>query len=79
MTIYCEVITDKGAKKGRMFYQKDFTEQDLINWVYRNCQGCSDIKITPGEEVRAIYADELNDISRIEVYTLENKETQDKE
>lgn len=64
-----KVITLSGSVVGNMCSFDDFTFENLITWVYRNCPGNILIKIE-NNEVSALYED------RIEIYYL--TETADK-
>lgn len=69
-TIYCSIYNvDTGkSQMGRMFEQEDTWGFDqLVAWVYRNCQNCSEIKIDAERTVIAIYDD------RWESYTFDQK------
>lgn len=65
--IICEIISNK-TKKGHMMYRKNFTFEDLIGWVYRNCTGCNKIEINPLVNVIAYFDD------RAEIYTMQTVE-----
>lgn len=65
MQVVCRVISLNKSQRGIMFNtEKDFTFEDLILWVYRNCPGDRVISIE-NNEVYAKYED------RIEVYSFE--------
>lgn len=63
--INCSITGYKTAK-GPMAYFKDFSFQDLINWVWRTCQGCDKIEIHPDVKIDVLFED------RVETYTLKD-------
>ena len=65
--IYGEFLSENNSS-GTIAYFKNFEFKDLINWVWRNCQGCDHIEIYPENRVVAIFED------RVETYKLNEKE-----
>lgn len=63
MEIECTILGYK-SNKGPMAYFKNFTFEDLVDWVWRTCQGCDQINIIPNVKIDAIFED------RVETYTL---------
>ena len=61
--IHGEIIADK-VTKGPMVYFKNYSFEELVGWVYRNCQGCNQIIVLPEVKVVAEFDD------RAEIYTL---------
>ena len=67
--IKCKILSTSGCKEGVMFNQKDFTFENLINWVHRNCPGADKVEIdNNSKNVSAIYDE------RYEIYSLEEKQ-----
>lgn len=64
----CKIITTDKTVKGIMYRKKNHTFADMVKWIYKNCSGCTDIKIDPEKEVQVIF-NEVNR-QRIEIYTL---------
>lgn len=65
--IFCEIVGET-TKTGPMAHFKEYEFIDMINWVWRNCQGCIKIEIIPDIKVIVAFED------RIEVYTLKEVE-----
>lgn len=62
--ILCEIITEN-RKKGHMMYRKNFTFNDLVGWVCRNCTGSQKIEVYLDKEVVAYFD------NRVEIYTMQ--------
>lgn len=65
-----EILGEKVQKAPIVHFHK-FNFDDMLNWVYRNCKGCLEIKIIPGIRIEVSFED------RIEIYTIEEVEIPD--
>lgn len=65
--VFCKIITENTFKEGVMFnVDNNYSFEDLIKWVYRNCGGCNKIEVdNDSKEVTAIYDNE-----RYEIYSI---------
>ena len=62
--VFCKMITNDNTKEGIMFnVHNDYSFEELIKWVYRNCKGCNKVEIdNDRNEITAIYDDERYEI-----------------
>lgn len=66
--INLEIINENGGKKDDIVFNKTIEFQELINWVWRNCQGAHTMEIKPNISVSAQFDD------RVELYTIHQVE-----